>query len=60
MPELTPADIVSALQSRGWVADIVADESVSDMVKTKSTGILKCVDGRGGFNQILILYLYDC
>jgi hypothetical protein len=53
MTQLTPADIVSALQSRGWAADIVTDESVGDMVKTKSTGILKCVDGRGVFMFIL-------
>ncbi|KAL7509509.1 hypothetical protein ACHAXN_010965 [Cyclotella atomus] len=51
MTQLTPADIVSALQSRGWAADIVTDESVGDMVKTKSTGILKCVDGRGSDNS---------
>jgi hypothetical protein len=55
MPELTPADIVSALQSRGWVADIVAEESVGDLVETKSTGILKCVDGRGGFIRITLM-----
>jgi hypothetical protein len=48
MPELTPADIVSALESRGWKASIVSSADVDhEMVETKSTGILKCVDGRG-------------
>lgn len=48
MPELTPADIVAALQSRGWKASIVSSAEVAtEMVPTKGTGILKCVDGRG-------------
>ena len=48
MVELTPADIASALQSRGWEASIVtSDDVANEMVETKSTGILKCVDGRG-------------
>ena len=61
MPELTPADIVSALQSRGWEASIVSSDDVSHMVPTKSTGILKCVDGRGEFagcpTSCLVIYL---
>jgi hypothetical protein len=47
-PPLTPDDIVGALKSRGWKADIVtSDDVASEMVPTESSGILKCVDGRG-------------
>ena len=47
-PTLTPLDIQNALESRGWNAlQIPVDEVLSEMVRTRSTGILKCVDGRG-------------
>ena len=47
-PKLTPFDIQNALEARGWDAlQIPVDEVLSDMVRTRSTGILKCVDGRG-------------
>ena len=48
---LTPADIATALQSRGWKAAIVSPADIaSEMVPTKSSGMLKCVDGRGEFS----------
>jgi uncharacterized membrane protein len=57
MPELTPADIVAALQSRGWKASIVSSAEVAtEMVPTKGTGILKCVDGRG---EIVTFYYFS-
>jgi hypothetical protein len=46
-PKLTPLDIENALASRGWSARQVHQNDVTDMVPTKSSGILKCVDGRG-------------
>ena len=53
---LTPEDIVGALKSRGWAADIVTSNEVTHMVPTNPTGILKCVDGRGkviGYSYVL-------
>ena len=45
---LTPEDICNALAARGWSAvQVSQDEVAKDMVPTKSSGILKCVDGRG-------------
>jgi hypothetical protein len=50
-PPLTPKDIVAALQSRGWEAEIISASSISqDMVEVDPAGILKCVDGRGSDN----------
>jgi hypothetical protein len=45
--QLTPLDIENALASRGWSATQVYQNDIKDMVPTKSSGILKCVDGRG-------------
>lgn len=43
---MTPQDIVSALESRGWKASIVNRSDVADLVDTNGQGLLKCVDGR--------------
>jgi hypothetical protein len=60
-PPLTPADIAGALKSRGWTADIVTSDKISHMVPTKSTGILKCVDGRGeSFFVKYIIFISHC
>jgi len=57
-PPLTPADIATALQSRGWKAAIVSPADIaSEMVPTKSSGILKCVDGRGEFITYNTVYV---
>ncbi|MBO6939336.1 MAG: hypothetical protein JJ863_30480 [Deltaproteobacteria bacterium] len=42
---VSPEDLKSLLESRGWQAKI--DESPKDIVKIKSKHIMKCVDGRG-------------
>ena len=56
-PELTPDDIVAALQSRGWEASIVSSKDLGSLlVETKSSGILKCVDGRGAFVIVCLLH----
>ena len=50
-PPLTPEDIKSVLQDRGWEASIVESSTLSsDLHPVQSTGILKCVDGRGSDN----------
>jgi len=48
---MTPEEIVSALEGRGWKAEIVGAKDVPDMVDVSSDGILKCVDGRGSDNK---------
>jgi hypothetical protein len=45
---LTPEDICNALAARGWSAvQVTQDKVAKELVPTKSSGILKCVDGRG-------------
>lgn len=44
---MTPQDIVQALESRGWKAEVVKGESVADLVDVNAEGLMKCVDGRG-------------
>ena len=43
---MTPQDIVSVLEGRGWKASIVAADNVSDLVEVNAEGLMKCVDGR--------------
>lgn len=50
---MTPEDIVSALEGRGWKAEIVSAKDVPDMVDVDPKGILKCVDGRGSDNTLM-------
>ena len=52
-PPLTPQDIVNVLQDRGWEASIVKASDVEDLIPVKSSGILKCVDGRGSNNTAM-------
>ncbi len=60
MSELTPTDIASALQSRGWESSIISSNDISsELVPTKSSGILKCVDGRGGLFFWNLMMLSD-
>ena len=47
---LTPEDIIGVLEARGWEANIVASDDISGLVEVESSGILKCVDGRGSDN----------
>ena len=42
---MTPQDIVSALQGRGWEASVVSASEVN-LVDVGPEGLLKCVDGR--------------
>ena len=42
---MTPEDIVSALQGRGWEASVVSASEVN-LVDVGPEGLLKCVDGR--------------
>lgn len=43
---MTPEDIVQALESRGWKAEIVKRDAVADLVDVNAEGLMKCVDGR--------------
>lgn len=43
---MTPSQIVEALESRGWSAEIVSSADVEDLVDVDSEGLFKCVDGR--------------
>ena len=43
---MTPTQIVEVLQSRGWDAEIIEKDQVTDLVEVNSTGLFKCVDGR--------------
>jgi hypothetical protein len=43
---MTPEEIVQALESRGWKAEIVKRENVAGLVEVNSEGLMKCVDGR--------------
>jgi hypothetical protein len=50
VPALTPANIVAALEARGWFAHQISQAEIApELVPIKSNGILKCVDGRGKF-----------
>jgi hypothetical protein len=44
--QMKPADIVSALENRGWQAKLIGRTQVSDLVPVCSEGLFKCVDGR--------------
>ena len=43
---MDPKDIVQALESRGWKAEIVSRKDVPDLVDVNAEGLMKCVDGR--------------
>jgi hypothetical protein len=43
---MTPEQIVQALESRGWKAEIVKRDTVGDLVDVNAEGLMKCVDGR--------------
>ena len=43
---MTPNDIVSVLESRGWKASIATSDQVGDLVEVNDEGLMKCVDGR--------------
>ena len=60
-PELTPDDIAAALQSRGWEASVVSSKDLGSLVvETKSSGILKCVDGRGASESLYNVIFLRC
>jgi len=47
-PRFGPAEIVGALQGRGWSAEIqTQSKNAHQLVKVSPNGYLKCVDGRG-------------
>ncbi len=43
---MTPEQIVSALENRGWTASTVSESQVDDLVRVTPEGLMKCVDGR--------------
>lgn len=43
---MTPNQIVEVLESRGWIAEIVEETQVDDLLDVNSDGLFKCVDGR--------------
>lgn len=51
--EITPADVVGVLKSRGWDAEIVYRSSVSKLIPVSSSGLMKCVDGRPSDNSAM-------
>lgn len=43
---MTPEQIVDVLTGRGWTAEIINRNDVTDLVDVNANGLFKCVDGR--------------